>query len=341
MGRILGILGSFVACSSLLWWGVNATYGAAALERGEKLYYYRAIFDRLFNPEAPRPERSRLLWLGDSTIIQISQKSYPQLLRPRVAETLGADTLVVADFGFDPYSYYFVTGRLLEAADPTVVAIVAHLIGFNPKKNHPEFRYNDLSSYLLPAQLPRTFLLPLGERQLSPARVVIAQALGLPGSEAVFYTAEGLRLLYEQSPAWAALGPRQLEFVYDPREWDTLRNYQTALAPTHSAVQMLEATVRTVTESGRVALVVVSPIPLEAMRMRPWYDEAAVERSVGVLRSVVENAGGMVADLHRLLPQDEFKDFGGHYKPLGATHTSEAVWPFVRDAFRRAQERRS
>jgi hypothetical protein len=222
-----------------------------------------------------------------------------------------------------------------------VVAIVAHLLGFNPKKDRPQFRYNDLSSYLLPAFLPRTFLLPLADRQLSPARVLIAQALRFPGPEQAFYTAEGLRQLYQEAPPLAALGPQNLPFVFDPREWDTLRDYEMTLSRAQPAMQMLEATVRVVTESGRVALVVANPIPVEAMSSRPWYDAAAVERNVDLLRAVVEGAGGMFVDLHRLLPQSEFKDFGGHYLPPGASHTADAVWPSVREALQRARRERA
>ncbi len=47
------------------------------------------------------------------------------------------------------------------------------------------------------------------------------------------------------------------------------------------------------------------------MSTRPGYDAAAVERSVDVLRATVEEAGGIFADLHRVLPQSDFKDFGG------------------------------
>jgi hypothetical protein len=191
-----------------------------------------------------------------------------------------------------------------------------------------------------PALWPGTFLLPLSDRQLSPARVLLAQALRFAGPEEAFYTAEGLRLMYGEAPSWAALGPPALPFVYDPREMDALKGYGVALSRTQPAVEMLEATVRVVTESGRVALVVASPIPVEAMSTRPWYDAAALQGNIDVLRAAVEDAGGMFVDLHGLLPQSEFKDFGGHYMPPGALHTSYAVWPFVREAFRQAHQRR-
>jgi hypothetical protein len=340
VGRIIGILGSCLALTALLAWTVTAVVGPAALERGKKLYYYRGFFDRMLTTPPPPRERPLLLWLGDSTIVRFSRPSYPQLLIPRVRTALGADTLVVAFLGFDPFAYYFVVGELLEAVDPSVVAIVAHLRAFGSKKGHTEFRYNDLSSYVPPRLLPRTLLLPLSDCQLSPARVLLAQALRFPGLEQAFYTAEGLRLLYGEAPFWAALGAPALPFVYDPRESDVLAGYELALSRRQPAVEMLEATVRGVTASGRVALVVASPIPVEAMSTRPSYDAAAIQRSVDVLRVATEDAGGMFADLHRVLAQDDFKDFGGHYMPSGALRTSNAVWPYVREALRRAHDRR-
>jgi len=340
VGRVFGIVGSFLACTVLFVWSVNVTIGPAALERGKKLYYYRDFFDRVLARTPTLRERSLLLWLGDSTIIRLSRPSYPQLLIPRVRANAGTETLVVAYYGFDPFAYYFVVGGLVEAVDPSVVAIVAHLRAFgSSNEDTRQFRYNDLSSYVPPALWPGTFLLPLADTELSPARVLLAQALRFAGPENAFYVGEGMRDLYDQSPWWAMLGPRALPFVYDPRDWDVLKGYELTLSRKQPAVEMLEATVRVVTEAGRVALVVASPAPVEAMSTRPTYDAAAIQRSIDVLRAATEDAGGMFADLHRLLPQSEFKDYGGHYMPLGAQHTSEAVWPFVQEALRRAKDR--
>src|SRR5262249_18761342 len=140
-------------------------------------------------------DQSRIVWLGDSTIMGVKRPSYPQLLRAQFSRN-DIDTKVVAGAGFDPYVYYFLVGRIVERLDPDVVVMVAHLASFQPKGSKREFRYNDVSSYLLPSMLPQAFLLPLAERDLSPARLLVAQSLEWTAPEQIFYGAEGLRLLF-------------------------------------------------------------------------------------------------------------------------------------------------
>jgi hypothetical protein len=331
--RILGIVGSFLVCGGLIVWGFTATVGAAALDQGIGLYRYRNLLDAFLRESGPAA-RPLVVWLGDSTIMAFRRKSYPQLLRPRLLEQ-GVDSRVIALPGMDAYAHYFLSGRVLEL-DPVMVVIVAHLPGFLPKGSKRTFTYNDTCSYLLPSQLPGTFLLPLAERQLSPARVLLAQSLNFEIPKRIFYTAEGARLLYQRAPFWSALGPPRPPAFFDPSALRALGGYNVELSRRQPTVRMLEATVRAVTEAGRVALVVAAPIPHEAMQQEPWYDAARIQRRIDVLRDATRDAGGTFVDLHQLLRRVEFADFGGHLTPDGALRVSNMVWPFVREGVRRA-----
>lgn len=334
MRRLLGILGSFLACIALLTLGVAERLGPTALQRGVDLYRYRVFFDRRLGPRR-RGERPLVVWLGDSTIMDTKRPSYPQLLQPWLRRK-GADSEVLAGPAFDPYVYYFLAGRVVERLDPTVVVIVARVSTFHPKEAFREFRYNDMASYLPPSLLPRTFLLPLAARQLSPARLLLAQTLNDEAVERAFYAGEGLRLLYSEAAFWKPLGPPKLPAVFDPTRRTVLDSHDLEISRRQEGVVMLEAAVRVVAEAGRVALVIASPIPYEAMRTRPGHDAVKLQRRFDMLRATVQDAGGMFLDLHQLLPQNELADFAGHFNAAGALRVSHAVFPHVREALRRA-----
>ncbi|HWP65495.1 MAG TPA: hypothetical protein VNO26_06255 [Candidatus Limnocylindria bacterium] len=335
MFRVFGIVLSFLLALALAGWALAVSVGPRALADGIELYQYRQYFDRILGDTAPRATRPMVVWLGDSTIMGGERPSYPQLLRGQLHRK-NADSLVIAGAAFDPYIYYFAVGRVIERLNPSVVIMVAHLAAFSPRGSARIFRYNDLSSYITPAQLPRAFLLPLAERELSPARLLLAQALNFDGPKRIFFGAEGLRELYAKAPFWAALGPPRPPRVFNPRMRDTLTSYNVRVSRRQPTVRMLEAAVRVVTEAGRVAMVIATPIPHEALATRAWHDPAKMQQGFDVLREVVEGAGGMFVDLHRLLPQREFADYGGHFAATGAQHMSYAVWPMVREALRRA-----
>jgi hypothetical protein len=330
--RILGILGSFLACSALIVWAVVGTVGPAARGRGANLYVYRQYFNRILGAPTPA-ERPLVVWLGDSTIMGAKRPSYPHVLKPLLRQG-GVDTLVIAGAGFDAYVHYFLIGRVLEL-DPALVVIVAHLASFHPKGGGA-FTYNDTSSYLRPSQLPRTFLLPLAERHLSPARLLLAQTLNFETAEETLYTMEGVRVLYDEAPFWTSLGPPKPPAVFNAAYPEVLRSYDIRLSRRQPTVRVLEAAVRAVTTAGHVALVIATPVPYQAMQQRRWYDAAAMQRRVDVLRAATEDAGGRFADLHRALPQAEFADYGGHFGAAGAQHIADLVLPFVREGLARA-----
>jgi hypothetical protein len=334
VSRLLGIALSFAACIGLLAWLIAARLGPEAVARGTELYHYRLYFDQLFAKPFQR-ERPMVVWLGDSTIMGTKRPSYPHLLREQLARK-NTGMRVIAGAGFDSYVYYFIMDRILDHFDPHVVVMVAHLASFQPKGSNRAFRYNDLSSYLMPSTLPQAFLLPLAERDLSPARLRLAQSLGWTPPAQMFLGAEGLRSLYEQAPFWAALGPPQPPAVFNPAMREILTDYNVGITRRQATVQMLEAAVRTVTSSGRAAVVIGTPIPWEAMARRPWFDAERIEQRFDVLEAAVEDAGGAFVDLHDLLPQNEFADYGGHFLEAGAQRIASQVLPHLRAALRRA-----
>ena len=335
MSRLLGIAVSFAVCVGVLAWLIAATVGAAAVGRGAELYHYRQYFGRLFaTPPLPH-DRLRVVWLGDSTIMGVKRPSYPQLLRAHFKSN-NVDTRVIAGAGFDPYVYYDLVGPILERFAPDVVVMVAHLASFQSKGSKREFRYNDLASYVLPSMLPQAFLLPLSERDLSPARLLLAQSLKWTAAERIFYGAEGLRLLYEDASFWEPLGPPKPPTVFNPAMGDTLGGYNTAITRRQATVQVLEAAVRTVTSSGGQVVVIGTPIPWEAIQTRPWFDARKLQGRYDVLGAAVQDAGGTFVDLHDLLRQEEFADYGGHFLETGARHIAGMILPHVRAALQRA-----
>lgn len=334
MARIVGILAAFFVTTALVVALVLRAFGPAAEARGLQLYRYRPLFERNLGDPVPA-RRPLVVWLGNSTIMAKYHPSYPQLLKRRL-DPRGVDSLVLGGAAFDPYVYYFMVTRVVEL-EPAVVAIVAHLPSFRPKGLDPSFTYNDVSSFIRPPFLPRTFLLPLAERRLSPALLTLAQALNLPAAERLFLTAEGLRRLYNDAAFWAPLGPGKPPAVFDPRRLDALNAYDFHLTRRQPALRMLEATVRVVAQAGRTALVIASPIPVDALRARAWYDAERTRGDLALMREAVEGAGGTFLDLHTLLPQALFTDFGGHFGLPGAERLADAVEPVLASALARAE----
>jgi hypothetical protein len=325
MARIVVILASFLACSGLIVWLVATTVGVGAMRRGSEAYGYRPGLKQLL---AARPPARRLVaWVGDSTILGRRRPSFPQLLRPSLRK-LGADGIVLAGPGFDPFVHYFLMGRILEQ-DPEVVVLVARLSAFHSKGEDRRFSYNDLSSFIPARGLPRSFLLPLSDRQLSPARLVLAQALDFDAPERLFYFAEGVRLLYHDAAFWSPLGPAAPPPVFAGRTADALRVFDVSISRRQPTVRMLEATVRMVTDAGRTAIVVGVPVPDEALRKTDWYDPAVSQARFDVLRAAVEDAGGQFVDLHEALPAAQLADYAGHFTTEGAQQLADAIWPRV------------
>jgi hypothetical protein len=327
--RVTAIVVVYLAVLALAAWMLAVEFGADALATGQALYPHRAAIQLLIpQPGIPAPD---LLWLGDSTLMNVKGiASYPSLLRGQLKRA-GVRSGGFGLAGLDFFAYYLLAGPALDL-HPKLLVIVANLRIFGPHGGPRGF--GDLAAELPSEELPRALLLPLGARDLTIPRFLLARLLGTEWGERTFLVAEGLRSSFQQASTWIVLGQKdspqfhRFRFVVER----TSRAYDEPLSSTHPLVRFAGATVRMATDRGVRTLVVVSPIPWEWLEKLGRYDRARYERRIDALRATVEANGGRLIDLHRALGDKEFRDFSGHFNAAGAVHMGLLVMPAIWDA---------
>jgi hypothetical protein len=267
--------------------------------------------------------------MGDSTIMGLTNKSYPQIL----GGVLPHGSYAVMGFlGSDFFTYYALTGALLERDRPDVLVIVAHLRLFAP----PHRNWGglspvrpDLVSLIPDAELPYAMTLPFGTRGITLSWFLLARLLRYDVVERAYYVADGARTRVAASETW--LGP---DGVNPPGRgfvaMDTmLRESDVPISRTQAMVRMLDATVSLARAHGVHVVIVGTPLPFQAMQATTGYDPAVYRRRFETLRAVTEEAGGRFVDLHEGLPGDRFLDFVGHFDERGAALLAERIRPVV------------
>jgi hypothetical protein len=339
VGRIVLIGLGFAASLAVAVGVAVATRWDAAVKVGADLYDHRGYIERVL--AAPTDGTSLVVWLGDSTV---AAASYPQLLA-REWQERGDDRAarVLALPGLDFFDYYLAMGPVLDRR-PDLVVLVAHLRLFG--KESGSRTVGDLASMIPARELPRAMTLPLYDRGITIPRLLVSRTLRFGAGERAAYFFEGLRSTFQHADFWAVLGPRA-------PSWDVatglravgrfrpvvLSHYDVPVSPRLPIVRMVGATVDMAVRHGVPAVVIGSPIPVEALREQVGYDAAVYARRFAVLRQVVEAAGGTFLDLHEALGADEFADTGGHYNERGVRRLGALVEPVVLSTLRRASAR--
>jgi hypothetical protein len=274
----------------------------------------------------PPPSTHALVdWLGDSIV---DWSGYPTQVAALVP---GLDVRVVAHQGYDPFSYYFLLGRLLDSR-PRVVVLMVNLAQLQGGRSVSA----PFGLHFLPAaELPHALGLPLHARGLTVARMLLERVRRWPpldtgSSAAAALVAEAQQRLGTTDQSTADLlvhaarsGPPPAALV---PHWDA------PFGPRTAAVRMLAAAVAMVHRRGAVPLVIVSPIPRETLSGDAVHDEDAIARRVAALRAVVETRGGRFVDLHRALADADFRDRAAHLSAGGTQRMAALVAPHVSHA---------
>lgn len=301
-------------------WGYVALEGDRALARGRRRYLYRhSLARQLRDALRARPE---VVWLGDSTILGVRDRSYPQIVRGAVAKTPSA---VIGYLGCDFFTYYPVVAGLLAEHRPAVLVMVAHLRLFGARGSR-----NDLASLIPNEGIPHAARLPFATRSLTLPRLLLTRVLRWDAGEQALYVFEGGRV-HVADVAMPWLGPKK----FAPPSGG-LRELGVALAasdvevgPNHPTVRMMAGTITLARDSGVHVVIVGTPIPFEAMRNSVGYDPVVYARRFAVLRRAAEAAGAVYVDLHEALPMERFRDAVGHFDEAGATLLADRLRPVV------------
>ncbi len=339
MGRVARILAAWAAALVVVATLALVRVGPRIDREGREAYVHRAFVAAGF--EAWSPDEAALtktvVWLGDSTIVALPIPSYPQEMAPAL-ELRGIRSRVVAGLGLDFYPFYLLTPAVLERLRPDVLVLVAHLRYFSapaPAASNdplPNRDFGDLASYLPVADIPATIPLPMAERGLTVPRLLVARAFDVPVMERVAYWWAGGRTLASDAPAWDRLGPlrsRRSAAGAELRRFRILYASNVDVTPGQPTVRMMAATVRLATRRGTSVIVVGTPLAWEQMAATIGYDPGVYAERFGVLRAVVEEAGGTFLDLHEALRSGELRDPIGHFNARGAAHMVRLVQPVV------------
>ncbi len=187
------------------------------------------------------------------------------------------------------------------------------------------------------AELPRALGLPFAVRGMSIPKVLLARLLRYQSVERFFYFLEGAHTLVAEASI-PSLGPNQFDAPGGSPFYMlgiALGGSNVPVTRGQPTVRMMEATVRLVREAGVRVIVIGTPVPYQIMRDSVGYDQATYDARFAVLRSAVEDAGGVFLDLHEALQRDMFIDSVGHFSVDGARQLAARVRPVVAEELRR------
>jgi hypothetical protein len=293
----------------------------------------RPVEELVADPPRGDPSGARLVvWIGDSTIMSMGHRTYPEVIQRDFLAPFDVKTAVRSGPGFTFYQYYCLLGPVV-ASRPSLIVMVLNLLLMH---EHPPIN-PVLCSRLPMSALLGAAALPFGDADMPFPRLVRSQFLRWPTSRAAFHTFDLLRLSAHAAwlstwqgdppPAPPRSGPRPTAVF--------LEQWRESASARDTSVRMLAAAVRLARSSGAAVLVVVSPAPMSVLRESDAWDVPAYARVIERYRTVVEDAGGELVDLHDTVPLEGFRAALGfkvvdaHLNTLGAERVAAALGPHV------------
>lgn len=336
MKRLFLIAAAFLLGLGAVFLVAMHAWRETGLEVGRRAYLARTVYSEFRT--SPDRRHPLVVWLGDSTAMPGQGiPAYPSLVaRDLRAEGRPVETLNLAQAGADPFLYYCALGRILGLEPPAdLVVFVANLrlLGAGGGvRGVPQ-----VLSMVPDEEFWRGALLPWQQRQVTLPRLLLARSLRSPWVESMFYRLEGWRVMFRE-----AIYSDELEVSRTDRlalQARITRASDTPLNEGSPRVRMLGAAVELLARHGIRSAVIVTPVAFE--RLPDWEGfRSRVRRRVGMLRRVVESAGGRLIDLHDLLGREDFRDHTGHFSRSGAERLAAELEPILVEELQRVGGRR-
>jgi hypothetical protein len=325
MPRVAVTLAVFAVIAIATACALVEAFGARLLDEGRGLYSYRDGITSALEA-VPSPD---VLWLGDSTIMSIgSRRSYARLFGERVLARRERRSAIIAVPGLDFFGYYALMGPAL-ATKPRVVVMIANLRLLDPRGMRPR---GDLVSFVPAKELPRLLTLPYASRSMTAPGLLLARLLRFGPLATTTFLFEGARRTTADAEWWAMLGPElpsSDDWSYEERHHREmvghLREYAREIGPGHPTMRFAAAAVEMAVREGTRVVVIVTPVPFDALRANGLLDRERMAASISTIRGVVSAAGGILVDLHAALRGDELRDADAHFTQPGVEHMVQLV----------------
>jgi hypothetical protein len=312
-------------------------------------------------------------FLGDSMVVSYPPgRTVPARLEQAIEQTRGPRPLVevvsVAAPGMGPFDYYFIADLIAEAKPDQVILPFNLAALSNPWRG--TFSRPELSGWLSPARLPAALSLPLEWVGLTTDRMLVYVAIVQSGAAEPWHalirqqarlgralTIAASRLDKQfRSTAVLNFGTARFRYADEKNIIDAIpsspgvrgkRKRLTAFGlrqrfgpaldgidPDNPVVRVLAAAVARFQQDGIPVLVYANPTNTANLQEAGVLDEQGLARTLDVIATAVRAAGGEFVDLHRLLPDEGFRDAAGHFNvrahaPDGPEMLGQALVPFV------------
>ncbi len=291
-------------------------YWGEAVREGKVLHVGRGLVERAARRRAG--DAPMVSWIGDSTLMRGPKKltPYPIVVAERLAGDQVVNTSLFAQSAVGPFVDYVVMGKLLDA-EPDLIVIVANL-RIMALRAQGARGVLGMASFIPAREMWRAMWLPWHHRQVTIPRLFLAHALSWRPFAEIFYFFEGLKLMFRDRLYASSL---KLGFV-DGVARRNLMLHRYADPIEKPVIRMLGASVDLAVRRGRRVVVMMTPMPIEALRRWNLYTDQIVEQ-IEVVRRTVEQAGGRFVDLHDALAPNEFRDNAGHFNEKGVDRVAE------------------
>jgi len=287
----------------------------SALEEGQRDKSYWSAVRNIQPGELPQ-----VRFLGDSTLMSSKIATYPYRLGRQLAGHVEVKTTAL--IGGSLWESYFLTGRAADVR-PRVVALVVNLRTLSATADRPD--YQDLASQLPAEELLRALALPLHEIGMSLPRLLLLQSLRVDRLREGIWAAGGFRKqLSRAHPIWIAPEPI-LDLPGELGRRRAFRHYDTPVHAHQGTLQAMQASLSLLERRGIATLVVISPIPIDALRSSGLAKPEQMAERIALIRNLAEARGARVVDLHDLLLPEGFADLVGHFSKPGSRAVARSL----------------
>jgi hypothetical protein len=317
--------------------GIRAVLVAAEVEGGAVgIGIGRVLELHAANLEAAqRVVAERIVVLGDSTVIDYPRgRTVPDNLRRVLRNSTSQKTLVIplAVPGIGALEYYAFADRIVAEQSHQVVLPINLASLSGPWRN--DFNRTESSGWIPLRRHPHLMTRPFHSLGLTFDRVLFYmgivgagfqetwQHFGEEQVRAVHGIHQLRRVLHQFNPRLMHDGLPGFRLPYQAGNRNrSNRHYVDALYGAalsgaevdHPVVQMLAGALEVYQSAGIHVLAYAVPMNVEHFEEIGFDTRTGTRQTIEMLRNLVESRGGTFLDLHRLFPDNAFKDLGGHF----------------------------